>query len=141
MKSMITKILIRKAPNRFTLLGILVVILSACGTSKEIPHKSGNDNYSVKYVPSSENYYEGNIIVEVYDSNNQELTGAHVTILLDGQKISELELKTTAMGVFYKETQKIIVLVSKEGYSDVKTSNVAMSGDKACVITVRLPEK
>lgn len=141
MKNMITRTLKRKAAFSRTLLGIMVVILSACGTTKETTNKNDIESYSVKHVPNSENYYEGNIIVEVFDSNNQELTGALVTILSEGKKLSELELKTTSMGVFYKEEKNIIVLVSKDGFTDVKTSSIAMSTDKACFISVRLPEK
>lgn len=110
----------------------MIVILSACDTTKEITTKNDHPaRYSVKHLPNSENYFEGNLIVEVFDSNNQELTGALVTILSDGKKLSELELKTTSMGVFYQKEQNIIVLVSKEGYTDVKTSSIVISSDKA----------
>lgn len=137
---MTTRTLKRKAAFSLALYGIIVVIMSACGTTKEITNKNDTESYSVKHVPNSENYYEGNIIVEVFDSNNQELTGALVTILSEGKKLSELEL-TTSMGAFYEEEKDIIVLVSRYGYTDVKTSKIAMSTDKACFILVRLPEK
>lgn len=141
MKNMITKTLKRKADFKRTLLGIIILILSACSTSKEITNKNDIDSYSVKHIPNNEHYYEGNIIVEVFDLNNQELIGALVTILSDGKKLSELELKTTSMGVFYKEEKNITVLVSMNGYEDVKTSSITISTDKACFITVRLSEK
>jgi hypothetical protein len=121
--------------------GIFLMTIFACGTVKETTNGKISSNYIVKQVPNSENYYEGNIIVEVFDSNNQELIGATVVILSDGEKISELVLKTTAMGVFYKEQKNISVTVSKEGYEDVKTNNIEMSSDRACFIEARLLEK
>lgn len=140
MKNMTTRTLKGKVAFSLALYGIIVVIMSACGTTKEITNKNDTESYSVKHVPNSENYYEGNIIVEVFDSNNQELTGALVTILSEDKKLSELEL-TTSMGVFNEEEKDIIVLVSRCGYKDVKTSKIAMSTDKACFISVRLPEE
>ncbi len=141
LKNMKNRTLKRQVVFSLTLLGIIFIMLEACGTIKEATNESCADCYTVKYIPNSENYYEGNIIVEVLDEQNRELKGALVTILSDDKKLSKLELKNTSKGVFYKEEKNITVLVSKDGFKDVKTSNIAMFDDKACLISVRLPEK
>jgi hypothetical protein len=107
------------------------------------PDKKGNvsvtgHQYQVNYLSESENIYEGNIIISIFDSNNNELTGAKLTLFSEDQKIGELELGTSSNGVFFKEQKVFHLEVSRKGYADFKTGIIQLFPDKACLIRVHL---
>ena len=115
-------------------------LLTSCGAAKNSTVEKSNSNYTLKFVPNSENEYEGNLIVDVFDSKGLELKGAKVFVYSEGEKISELEL-SHSKGVFYKEQNTLIIKVTKDGYFDSKTEIITMNSDKACFIDIRLSKK
>ena len=108
----------------------ILALLSECNTP-----------YTIKRVPNKDNYYEGNIIVSVFDTERKELKDAVVTVLKKGKTLSELTLNDTSMGVFSENEKVIRIKVSKKGYSDVITEDIELSSDNALFVDVRLPKK
>lgn len=117
------------------------ILASSCGTVKKSATSENSTNYTIKYVPISGNYYEGNFIVEVFDSKGEALAGSKISIYTNGELTSELDLTSTT-GVFYKEEiTTLTVRVTKEGFADVETELITTKSDKACFLSVQLSKK
>ena len=125
----------------FATIFLSVLLQSSCGTVKSTTEKKSSPCFEVEFVPNSQNMYEGNVIVQVFDSEGQQLNDAKVFIYSDGEEIAEMELIESSMGVFYKENKTITIKVSKPDYNDCNTELVTMSADNACFVKVRLEKK
>ena len=129
---------------RLFLVGTIVLCLitiGACGVCKNTVDSFKVPNYTVKFIPNNEHYYEGNIFVSVFDENGQKLTGAKVFLYSDVGLISELELATSSMGGFYKEEEKIKVNVTKHGFVDSETEFIVTKSEHGCFVEIRLYKK
>lgn len=127
-----------KAIYTFTLILTMFFLHTSCGTAKKTSAGNNVSNYTVKFVPNSQNMYEGNLIVQVLDSKGQELTGATLFLYSEGKQISELDLNTTSMGVFFKEQKNLTVKATKLGYVDSNTEVITMTPENACFLEIRL---
>lgn len=118
-----------------------IFLLASCGTAKNSTKENSITNYTVKFVPNGQNEYEGNIIVTVLDSKGKELIGTKLFIYSENRQISELELTTTSMGVFYEKQKTLSIKATKVGYLDCETEIISMSTDKACFVELKLIKK
>lgn len=107
--------------NLIKIVPILVFIttLCACVTTKEVTNSS-SPNYTIENLSISENGFEGNIVVEVYDYQMNPITDYQSILTENGKVIFDVPQKEHRC-TFFTIGNSVIIEIRKDGYKTVKT--------------------
>lgn len=114
----------------------LIMSSIACGIHHD--RNSSESTYKAWDDPNDEIYYEGNIVVQTFNSGGEPLPGTKIEIFYDKKLLSQIELRSTYTGVFNEDVETIIVRASKEGYQTSTTQKIKLDDELACFISFNL---
>lgn len=93
--------------------------LFSCGTTKEISN-SDNPNYTIEHLNIAENGFEGNIVVEVYDTQMNPIND-YQSILAETGKVIFDVAQNGHRSTFFTDGKSVTIEIKKTGYRTVKT--------------------
>lgn len=115
------------------------LLASGCSTGNALNSKNDSSSYTVKNIPSSQNEYEGNLIVHVFNEVGKEINGATVSIYIKKNMTSSLNLKSTSLGIFnVDEDTGFTVKIIKNGFQLLETHTLVIKKNQSLNLNVKL---
>ena len=121
---------------------ILIISLASCRVTKITPTVSGATNYTMEMRNIKENKFEGNIVVEVYDTEKNPINNFTSVLREDGKVVFDVS-QTGPRCTFYDNGKHMTIEIKKEGFESVKTEPFEIDEKmiEANFITVTLQRK
>ncbi len=113
-----------------------IFILTGCVAQKEAA--AIHPSYTIDYISNSDNDFEGNLIIEIQNSNDEGLEGCQVSLSSKGKFISKMDIEDTFIGVFTTDNITFMVKTKKEGYLDVQTDKIRAKKGYACHLNIKM---
>lgn len=89
--------------------------------------------YEVVFKDQSQNEYEGNVVIMVFDERKKELNKVNVALYEKAKKTGELE-ETTSMSVFQASENDFVLEVTRTGYIEVRTKPISIPKGNYCEV-------
>ena len=97
-------------------------------------------SYEVVLKDQSQNEYEGNVVIMVFNERKRELDEVNVSLYENSKKTAELE-ESTSMSVFQASENEFVIHVSRSGYVEVRTNPISITKGKFCEVRFYLQKK
>lgn len=108
---------------KFTHIVLIVVFLSSCATAQKTPAPEGI-NYTIENLNIVENDFDGNIVLEVYDSNGNHITDYQTILKENGKLIFDVPQKDYSC-TFFENGKSVTIEILKDGFKPFITKPFA----------------